>query len=112
MYIVSVCAACLLILPPLGSAQTAAASDAQAPPAQTQPPAPAAPTPADSPWSVGGIDFSGLIDGYYSFNANHPASMDNQLYNFDVKANQFSLNMAKLSMSHTPDPIGFQVDLG
>lgn len=36
----------------------------------------------------------------------------NQLYNFDVKANQFSLNMAKVSMEHTPDPIGFRVDLG
>jgi len=58
------------------------------------------------------IDFSGLVDGYYSFNANHPASQLNQLYNFDVKANQFSLNMAKLSMSHTADPVGFQVDLG
>ena len=112
MYIIGVCAAWLLLLPQLGSAQTAAPSDAQAPPAQ-QPPAPAtAPVPADSVWSVGGIDFSGLVDGYYSFNANHPASRDNQLYNFDVKANQFSLNMAKLSMSHTPDPIGFQVDLG
>src|SRR6267142_2179794 len=76
-------------------------------------PAPQDPAPASSPtWSVGPIDFSGLVDGYYSFNANHPASQFNQLYNFDVKANQFSLNMAKLSMSHTADPVGFQVDLG
>ena len=44
-------------------------------------------------------------------NVNHPAD-GNQLYNFDVKANQFSLNMAKLSMSHTADPVGFQVDFG
>jgi hypothetical protein len=29
-----------------------------------------------------------------------------------VQAEQFSLNMAKLSMSHAPDPVGFQVDLG
>jgi Putative beta-barrel porin-2, OmpL-like. bbp2 len=72
----------------------------------------AAPEAAPPAWSVGPIDFSGLVDGYYSFNANHPASQTNQLYNFDVKANQFSLNMAKLSMSHSPDPVGFQVDLG
>jgi len=61
---------------------------------------------------VGPIDFSGLIDGYYTFNFNHPASGNNGLYNFDTKANQFSLSMAKLSMSHSTDPVGFQVDLG
>lgn len=71
-----------------------------------------APAAAPPPWSVGPIDFSGLIDGYYSFNFNHPASQTNGLYNFDTAANQFSLNMAKLSMSHSADPIGFQVDFG
>lgn len=63
-------------------------------------------------WSIGGIDFSGFIDGYYSFNANHPASMNNQLRNFDEKANQFSLNMAEISLAHAADPVGFQLDLG
>src|SRR5271157_4429982 len=87
------------------------ATPAAAPSAQNA--APAA-TPEASPptWSIGPIDFSGLVDGYFDFNANHPASMTNQLYNFDTKANQFSLNMAKLSMSHTADPVGFQVDFG
>src|SRR6266852_652621 len=75
-------------------------------PAQ-EPSAPAPPT-----WSVGPIDFSGLVDGYYSFNSNHPASQVNQLYNFNDKTNQFSLNMAKLSLAHTPDPVVFQIDLG
>ena len=86
------------------------AASAATPPAQS--PAPAAAPEATPTWSIGPIDFSGLVDGYYGFNANHPASSMNQLYNFDVKANQFSLNMAKLSMSHTADPVGFQVDLG
>lgn len=81
-----------------------AAADAQ--------PAAAPAAPAPPTWSVGPIDFSGLVDGYYDFNFNHPASNFNQLYNFDVQANQFSLNMAKLSMSHTADPVGFQVDFG
>jgi hypothetical protein len=76
-------------------------------PADTAPAAPAAPV-----WSVGPIDFSGLVDGYYSLNFNHPSSQANNLYNFDVKANQFSLNMAKLSMGHTADPVGFQIDFG
>jgi len=74
----------------------------------------AAPPPAPPPWSAGPIDFSGLVDGYYTFNFNHPASGLNGPgpLNFDAKANQFSLNMAKLTMSHTADPVGFQVDLG
>ena len=78
-------------------------------------PAAAAAAPAAAPvWSVGPIDFSGLVDGYYNYNANHPpvSSYGNQLRNFDFDANAFSLNMAKLSMSHDPDPIGFRVDLG
>src|SRR5712691_3085525 len=82
-------------------------------PAPAQTPAPAA-APAPPPWSVGGIDFSGFVDGYYLFNNNHPAPapVQNTLYNFDVKANQFSLNMAELNMSHAAEPIGFELDLG
>jgi len=96
------------------------AQQTEAPAAQQKPPEDqksAEPTAApaqtnSSVWSVGPIDFSGLVDGYYSYNANHPASRQNQLHNFDFQANQFSLNMAKLSLSHSPDPIGFQVDFG
>lgn len=85
---------------------------------QDQPAAASAPAAAPpSVWSVGGIDFSGLVDGYYTFNPNHPQSADhvpgqNGLYNFNLQANQFSLSMAKLTMSHDADPIGFRVDLG
>ena len=77
-------------------------------------PAPAPAAPAAPVWSVGPIDFSGLVDGYYDLNFNHPrpSADGNQLYNFDTNADQFSLNMLKLSMSHTADPIGFQVDFG
>lgn len=80
-------------------------------------PAPSTPLPAAAPaatpvWSIGPIDFSGLVDGYYSGNFNNPVSQVNQLQNFDFKANQFSLEMLKVSMSHSADPIGFQVDLG
>lgn len=86
---------------------------AQAPAATPPSQAPAAAAePAPSTWSAGPIDFSGLVDGYYSLNFNHPSSQSNQLYNFDVKANQFSLNMAKLSLEHTADPVGFRVDFG
>ena len=93
-----------------GSAQTTPTADA--PPASSEKPTPPAQEPAAPTWSVGPIDFSGLVDGYYSFNANHPASQINQLYNFNDSTNQFSLNMAKLGLSHTADPVGFQVDIG
>lgn len=75
----------------------------------------AAPPPQDTApkeWSVGPITFSGLLDAYYSLNFNHPASRTNSLRYFDAKANQFNLNMAKLVMEHSPDPVGFRVDLG
>ena len=98
------------VLTTLTAALIAASAFGQAP-APAPAPAPAA-APAPPPWSVGGIDFSGLVDGYYTWNANHPASGTNGLYNFDTAANQFSLNMAKLTMSHSADPIGFQVDFG
>ena len=62
--------------------------------------------------SAAGIEFSGLVDGYYSFSFNRPASRANQLRNFDVMANQFSLNMAKLVLEHSADPVGVRVDLG
>lgn len=78
--------------------------------AQTPAPAPAPSAPPA--WSAGPIDFSGLIDGYYSLNFNHPASRTNVIRNFDVRANSFSLNMAKLTMEHGPDPVGFRMDIG
>jgi len=105
----------------LGTVITAQSIQAQDPsppaaPSATSAPAttPATPAPAPSVWSVGGIDFSGLVDGYYNFNANHPpnSSNGNQLRNFDYDSNTFSLNMAKLTLSHDPDPVGFRVDLG
>jgi hypothetical protein len=72
---------------------------------QSAPPSPPA-------WSAGEIRFSGLIDGYYDLNFNHPSSGTNLYRNFDVKANQFSLNMAKLTLEHDADPVGFKIDLG
>jgi hypothetical protein len=59
-----------------------------------------------------GIDFGGMLDGYYSFNDNHPLSRLNTLYNFDDHADKVELNMLKLTMSHDPAPVGFRVDVG
>ena len=71
------------------------------------------PAPASSPNGslLRNIQVSGLVDGYYSFNFNHPASRTNTIRNFDVRANQFSLNFAKLSLQHAPAPVGFTLEL-
>lgn len=110
-------ACCAGVLLTMQSAQAQDASPPSTAPASTTPvstPPAATPAAAPSVWSVGGIDFSGLVDGYYNFNANHPpeSTNGNQLRNFDYDANTFSLNMAKLTMAHDADPVGFRIDLG
>ncbi|MGH9586314.1 MAG: porin, partial [Acidobacteriaceae bacterium] len=84
--------------------------------AQTQSaPAPASPPAAPPTWSVGSLDFSGLIDGYYSYNANRPSNAANgqinDLYNFNDKTDQFNLSAAKFTVGYDPNPIGFRLDL-
>lgn len=111
---ISLLAACSALCQSTAAPPAPAPTKADAPDAQA--PAPA-PTPAAAPaaaptWSIGGIDFSGFVDGYYEFNANHPADKFNQYRNFDERANQFSLNLAKITLSHDPDPVGFRIDLG
>jgi len=101
----------------MGIALMASAQDTPAPappPAPAAAPAPAAP-PAAPTWSVGPMDISGFIDGYYSANFNRPTPPNydqvNQLYNFNDKTDQFNLSAAKLTLNHDPDPIGAHVDL-
>jgi hypothetical protein len=87
-------------------AQAAAAAAAPAPAVAA---APAAPV-----WSVGPMDISGFIDGYYSYNANRPSNQANgqanQLYNFNDLTDQFNLSAAKLTFNHDPDPVGVRLD--
>jgi hypothetical protein len=64
------------------------------------------------PWTVGDITFSGLVDGYYQWANNHPASGFTTLRNFEVSANSFNLNMVELSAYHDAEPVGFRLDLG
>jgi len=52
------------------------------------------------------------VDGYYSLGFNHPAGNVNSLRNFDDRANQPELNLAKVTLDYTPKPVGFHVDLG
>ncbi|MGA8029566.1 MAG: porin [Bryobacteraceae bacterium] len=88
-------------------------SDQTPAPAAAPTPAPApAPAPPPSWTTLGKVNFSAMVDGYYGFNDNHPDSGFNELYNFDDKTNQVDLNMLKLTGSMDPDPIGFRFDIG
>ncbi len=77
-------------------------------------PAPA-PPPSAPVWSLGPVDFSGFLDGYYSYNANRPGNaangQTNDLYNFNDKTDQFNLSALDLTLNHNPDPVGFHADL-
>ena len=59
----------------VAGAQTPSAPPPPTPaPDSTPAAAPAAAAPAAAPvWSVGTIDFSGYVDGYFSYNHNRPA---------------------------------------
>ena len=89
--------------------------DAPAPPQSQSAAATPAPPPAPPVWSIGSLNFSGLLDGYYSYNANRPSNAANgqinDLYNFNDKTDQFNLAMAKLTINHDPAPIGVHADL-
>ena len=99
---------------PTTNQQSQTTTNPQAP-AATQDPnaAPASSAAASAPsLTFAKIDLTGMVDGYYSFNDNHPGSGLNQLYNFDDRTNQWDLNLAKLTLNRDPAPIGFRVDIG
>jgi Putative beta-barrel porin-2, OmpL-like. bbp2 len=102
-------------MPAATAAATAPVAAATAAPAATDAPAAAPIVPPTPPtWSVGPMDISGFIDGYYSYNTNRPTDAANgqmnDLYNFSDKTDMFNLSAAKLTLNHDPDPIGAHVD--
>jgi hypothetical protein len=68
--------------------------------------------PKKSFWNWGPVAVSGFADTAYSVNFNHPTTDVNQLRNFDVKANTPGWNALKFAFEHSPDPVGFRVDVG
>jgi len=81
-------------------------------PAQADQPA-AAPA-LGFPWKIGPMAVTGFIDGYYTYNDNHPSDSANgqinDLYNFNDKADQVELSAAKLTLNHDPAPVGAHFD--
>jgi hypothetical protein len=93
-------------------APSSSAPATAAPAAADQTPASAPAAPAATPvWSVGSVDLSGYLDGYYSYNKNRPSDQLNDLYNFDDATDQFNLEAAKLTLNHDPDPVGAHLDI-
>ena len=61
-----------------------------------------------------GVELSGVVDGYYSFN-NNRVDMFTQGRAFDVRHNAFSLQLARIALERKnskDSPLGFRVDLG
>jgi hypothetical protein len=89
---------------------------AQAAAPQTTPPADASKppdaTPPAPPAKLGGFVISGLADGYFNLNFNHPALITNQLQNFDVNWGQPELSLGKITIDKSDKALGFHVDAG
>jgi hypothetical protein len=99
---------------PAPSATAAAAADeTAAPEAEAQ----AAQAPADDPTLnfFKKVEVSGLVDTYYTYNFNEPATGTFTKYrNFDVKHNQFSLALLEVALAKATsaeDRVGFRFDL-
>lgn len=61
------------------------------------------------------VEFSGLVDAYYTYNFNEPKTGEfTPLRNFDVRHNQFSVSLLEFAMNKAAvaeDRIGFRFDL-
>ena len=58
------------------------------------------------------LSITGSVDVNYNYNFNTPASMINGYRNFDVKENQFNINLAKITLQKNASPVGFRIDVG
>jgi Putative beta-barrel porin-2, OmpL-like. bbp2 len=54
--------------------------------------------------SLRGTTINATIDGYYAYNFNTPADLQNQLRAYDISSNSFSINQADLIVEHALDP--------
>jgi hypothetical protein len=64
------------------------------------------------PIKVGPLQLSGVLDTYYSWNANRPSDGINGLHNFDAYNFTPRLDLIEVGVSMEPSPVGFEVDAG
>jgi hypothetical protein len=86
----------------------------QAPASQTTPVVSDA-KPADAPApppKLKGFVISGLADGYFTFNYNHPISGADQLQNFNLNYGQPELDLAMLTVDKSDQALGFHMEAG
>ncbi len=82
----------------------AAATDSKAPDPAAPPPAP--------PAKYGGWVFSGLADGYFTYNNNHPELDVNQLQNFDLHTAAPRFSLGKFTIDKSDKVFGVHLDVG
>src|SRR5580698_692493 len=75
--------------------QAQAAAPAPQTPAPTDTTKPADATPPAPPPKYDGFVFSGLADGYFNLNFNHPVNGSNQLQNFDLNWDTPEMSLVK-----------------
>jgi hypothetical protein len=91
--------------------------------AQAAAPAPQTPAPADAakpadatppapPPKYDGFVFSGLADGYFSENFNHPIGNANQLQNFNLNWGTPEMSLVKATVDKSDKMFGFHFDVG
>ena len=69
--------------------------------------------PAPAPrLKYAGWAFSALVDGYITYNGNHPVSGANQLYSFNTQEGQPELSLAKVTIDKSNAVFGLHVDAG
>jgi Putative beta-barrel porin-2, OmpL-like. bbp2 len=96
-------------------------------PAPASPPAAAAPAASAAPSAFDSVSITGLVDGYYGFNFQHPhsavasvpaGSSGDELTGFSAftaPTNALTLNMAELTIAKAPDTtsrLGFDLGMG
>ncbi len=60
------------------------------------------------------VTYNGFVDTYYSYNFASPVTYKNELRNFDVNDNSFTLSLAELEIQRAvsaASPVGFRMDL-
>jgi hypothetical protein len=90
--------------------QPAAPAPAQGTPADAAKPADA--TPPAPPPKYDGWVFSGLADGYVTYNGNSPAMDLNALQNFDLHTGAPRLSLAKFTVDKSDKIVGIHLDVG
>jgi hypothetical protein len=72
------------------------------------------PSPSPTPTPAPAVDVHGFVDVDYAWNPNRPPDHDNFIPGTGSTArhgNELGLNLAALTLSHAPDPVGFTLVL-